>query len=628
MILTLSVLALVFLLLAFSHWSSDLILIGAVLLLLLGGVITTGDALDGLAKPDLVAVALLYIVGAGMADTGAMAMLAERMLGKPRSSHDAVIRLMIPVAICSAFMNNTPLVAMMIPVVADWAKKYGVPVSKLMMPLSFAAILGGVCTKIGTSTNLVVSGLMQDYVTYIKKLPDPHPHVGLLEPTLGFLDVTWVGVPVALAGILFLSLFNRWLLPDRRPVIDMSDAKEYTVDMLVPDDSPLINKTIEEAGLRHLPGVFLAEISRDERVIPAVSPQEVLRANDRLSFVGIVDSVVDLRKIRGLAPATNQVNKIETPTRDRLLVEAVVSNTSPLVGQTIRDGKFRSRYNAVVIAVARNGERVIKKIGDIELQPGDTLLIEAHPSFVEEQRRSRDFFLVSGIPDSNPPEHSRSWIALLIMGALIVIMIVEQFKGEISASLGLTTTLENGKVVPYVLPIPAFVTLVLLAAGTMIATRCTTVTQARRSIDWETILAIAASFALGKALDKSGAAQALGEWMKTVSVGNDWFALAVVYFVTLIVTELITNNAAAALMFPLAMQTALATGMNPMPFVIVVMIGASCGFATPIGYQTNLMVYGPGGYKFSDYLRVGIPLDLLVGLVTLIITPLVYPLRG
>ena len=614
MVLTLSVLTLVFLLLAFSHWSSDLILIGAVLLLLLGGVIDTKDALDGLSKPDLVAVALLYIVGAGMADTGAMAMLAERMLGKPKNSQDAVIRLMLPVAFCSAMMNNTPLVAMMIPVVADWAKKYNIPVSKLMMPLSFAAILGGVCTKIGTSTNLVVSGLMQDYVT---KLPADHAHVGQLEPTLGFLDVTWVGVPVALAGILFLSLFNRWLLPDRRPVIDMGDAKEYTVDMLVPGDSPLINKTIEEAGLRHLPGVFLAEIARDERVIPAVSPQEVLRANDRLSFVGIVDSVVDLRKIRGLAPATNQVEKIVTPTRDRLLVEAVVSNTSPLVGQTIRDGKFRSRYNAVVIAVARNGERIVKKIGDIELQPGDTLLIEAHPSFVEEQRRSKDFFLVSGIPDSNPPEHSRSWIALLIMGALVTLMIVEQFKGEISTSLGLAKTL----------PIPAFVTLVMLAAGLMIATRCTTVTQARRSIDWETILAIAASFALGKALDKSGAAQALGVWMNNVSVGNDWLALAVVYFVTLIVTELITNNAAAALMFPLAMKTALIGGMNPMPFVIVVMIGASCGFATPIGYQTNLMVYGPGGYKFSDYLRVGIPLDLLVGIVTVIMTPLVYPLR-
>lgn len=626
MVFTLSVLTLVFLLLAFSHWSSDLILIGAVLLLLLGGVIDTKDALDGLAKPDLVAVALLYIVGAGMADTGAMAMLAERMLGKPKNPQDAVIRLMIPVAVCSAFMNNTPLVAMMIPVVADWAKKYGVPVSKLMMPLSFAAILGGCCTKIGTSTNLVVSGLMQDYVT---KLPANHPHVATLEPSLGFLDVTWVGVPVALAGILFLSLFNRWLLPDRRPVIDMGDAKEYTVDMLVPDDSPLINKTIEEAGLRHLPGVFLAEISRDERVIPAVSPQEVLRAGDRLSFVGIVDSVVDLRKIRGLAPATNQVEKIVTPTRDRLLVEAVVSNTSPLVGQTIRDGKFRTRYNAVVIAVARNGERVVKKIGDIELQPGDTLLIEAHPSFVEEQRRSRDFFLVSGIEDSNPPEHNRSWIALTIMGLLVTLMIVEQFKGELTELLGLKVpeTIEMLNVVFKVPPFPAFVTLVMLAAGMMIATRCTTVTQARRSIDWETMLSIAASFALGKALDKSGTAQALGEWMNTISVGNDWLALAVVYFVTLIVTELVTNNAAAAIMFPLAMNTAWAGEMNPMPFVIVVMIGASCGFATPIGYQTNLMVYGPGGYKFSDYLRVGIPLDILVGIVTVIMTPLVYPLR-
>ncbi len=290
------------------------------------------------------------------------------------------------------------------------------------------------------------------------------------------------------------------------------DAREYTVDMLVASDSPLVGKTIEEAGLRHLPGVFLAEISRDELVIPAVSPQERLRANDRLSFVGIVDSVVDLRKIRGLMAATDQTSKINTPSRDRTLIEAVVSNTSPLIGRTIRDGKFRTRYNAVVIAVARNGERINKKIGDIELQPGDTLLIEAHPSFVEEQRRSRDFFLVSSIENSSPPEYSRSWVACLIMLLLVVCMIAEQFKLPLGQAIGLADGL----------PLPPFVVLVFIAAGLMLLTGCTTITQARRSIDWETILAIAASFALGKALDSSGAAQELGNWMTNMSLGNPW----------------------------------------------------------------------------------------------------------
>ncbi|MGC4004985.1 MAG: SLC13 family permease [Pirellulales bacterium] len=616
MAVTLGILACVFLLLAFSHLPSDFILIGAVLALLLCGVLTVPQALDGLAKPDLIAVAILYIVGAGMQDTGAMGMLAERMLGKPKTPEGAVVRLMLPVAAISAFMNNTPLVAMMIPVVVDWSKQYRIPVSKLMMPLSFAAILGGVCSKIGTSTNLVVGSMVHDYAVSLKP---GDAHFGAFENnSLGFLDITWSGVPCAVVGILFLALTSRWLLPNRKPVINMdADSRQYSVEMQVEAGSPLVGKTIEEAGLRHLPGVFLSELSRDEMVLPAVSPLERLRAGDRLAFVGIVDSVVDLRKIRGLVPATDQTTKIDVPVRDRSMVECVVSNTSPLVGRTIRDGKFRTRYNAVVLAVARNGERINKKIGDIELEAGDTLLIEGHASFVDEQRHNRDFFLVSRLENSNPPEHKRAWIAMTIMGLLVVAMTVEQFKAELGDRLGLSGPL----------PMPAFVTLTLLAATAMLAFRCTSITQARRSIDWETILAIAASFAIGKALDTSGAAQYLGEWMKELSVGSPILTLAIVYFVTLIVTELITNNAAAALMFPLAMKTAVAAGLNPMPFVVVIMIAASCGFATPIGYQTNLMVYGPGGYKFSDYLRVGIPLDILVGIVAVLVTPLAWPLK-
>jgi len=628
--LTLGVLSFVFGMLAFSRLSSDLILIGAVLILLVAGVIDSKESLNGLANENLIAVALLYVVGAGMADTGGMTLLAEKMLGRPKTPETAVIRLMLPVAAASALMNNTPVVAMMIPVTVDWAKQNRIPVSKLMMPLSFAAILGGVCTLIGTSTNLVVGGLVQEAHDKQVQLVNAGKLAAVTLPDgLGFLDITWVGVPVSIAGIAFLALTSRWLLPNRKPPIsNTDDAREYTVDMVVTADSPLIGKTIEEAGLRHLPGVFLAEIQREELVIPAVGPQERLRALDRLVFVGIVDSVVDLRKIRGLAPATDQVKKIATPSLDRCLIEAVVSNTSPLVGVTIRDGKFRTRYNAVVIAVARNGEKINKKIGDIELQPGDTLLLEAHPSFAAEQRKSRDFFLVSRIEDSTPVAHERAWVAIAILGALVAAMILESSWEQLvpliqSAlpSLAESVSLASWKA-------PSLLTVVLLAAAAMLITRCTTITQARRSIDWEVILAIAASFALGKALVNSGAAKLLGNLMNDLSGGHDWLTLATVYFVTLIVTELITNNAAAALMFPLAIKTAEAAGMQPMPFIIVVMVAASCGFATPIGYQTNLMVYGPGGYKFSDYLRVGIPLDILVGIVTVVVMPWAWPLRS
>jgi di/tricarboxylate transporter len=416
---------------------------------------------------------------------------------------------------------------------------------------------------------------------------------------LAMFDISWVGVPAALIGAAFIILTSRWLLPDRRPALSMhDDAREYTVEMEVADDSPLVGKTIEDAGLRHLPGVYLAEIDRDGNAMPAVSPQEVLRGGDRLLFVGIVESVVDLQRIRGLTPATDQVTKLEAPRPQRCLIEAVVSNSCPLVGKTIRDGRFRNVYNAVVVAVARNGERLHMKIGDVVLHAGDTLLVEAHPSFADQQRNSRDFFLVSRLEDSAPRRHDRAWLAMLILFGMIVV-----------ATLEWMPFLQAG----------------LVAAALMLITRSVTFESARRSIDWEVLLAIAASLAIGRALESSGAAQAVSAEMIQWAGGQPWLTLAILYLVTLLATELVTNNAAAALMFPFAISTAASLGANYMPFVIVVMMASSAGFATPIGYQTNLMVYGPGGYKFSDYVRIGVPLDILVGIVTVALAPLVWP---
>jgi di/tricarboxylate transporter len=251
-----------------------------------------------------------------------------------------------------------------------------------------------------------------------------------------------------------------------------------------------------------------------------------------------------------------------------------------------------------VIAVARNGERINKKIGDIILEPGDTLLLESDPSFADRQRNSRDFFLVSRLENSAPPQHEKAILAILILIGLVV---------------ALTTN------VPTALA-------ALGAAAAMLLTRCTSIAAARRAIDWETLLAIAASFALGKALEVSGAAGAIGGSVIELAADNAWVALGIVYAVTLIVTELVTNNAAAALMFPLALSTADKLGANYYPFIIVIMMAASAGFATPIGYQTNLMVYGPGGYRFSDYLKIGVPLDILVGIVTVALVPFFFAL--
>jgi len=607
---TLAVVGLIFGLLIWTRIAPDVVLIGGVALLMLRGILEPREALAGMANEGMATVGVLYIVGAGVRQTGGVDFIAQRLFGRPKSTTGAISRLMFPTAALSAFMNNTPLVAMLIPAVGDWAKQHRVPVSKLMIPLSYAAILGGTCTLIGTSTNLVVDGQVKaeakrQIAESVKKgLSEIEARKQFEDTTqlpaegLGMFDITWVGLPSALVGCGFVVLLARWLLPDRRPAISqLDDPRSYTIEMLVEPDSPLIGKTIEQAGLRHLPGVFLAEVDRDGFVLPAVSPDERLRSNDRLVFVGVVESVVDLQKIRGLVPATDQVFKLTAPRATRCLIEAVVSSSCPLVGKTIRDGRFRSNYNAAVIAVARDGERIQKKIGDIVLRPGDTLLLEAHPSFADQQRNSRDFYLVSRLEDSQPPRHDRAFIAMAILLAMVLAVSLTQI-GMFKASM--------------------------LAAGMMLITRCCTITMARRSVDWEVLLAIAASFAIGDALEKTKAADMIAGGLIDLTLDSPWATLAVVYFVTLVVTELITNNAAAALMFPMAIATAKSLDVSYMPFVIVVMMAASAGFATPIGYQTNLMVYGPGGYRFSDYVKIGVPLDILIGVITVALAPWVW----
>jgi di/tricarboxylate transporter len=366
----------------------------------------------------------------------------------------------------------------------------------------------------------------------------------------------------------------------------------------VEPDSPLVGKTITEAGLRQLPGLYLIEIERDGGVIPAVPPEERLQDNDLLLFAGIVESIVDLQKIRGLAPATDQVLKIDSPRDERRLIEAVVSNTCPLVDKSIRNGRFRDVYNAAIVGVARNGQRIKEKIGDIVLRAGDTLLLVTRPSFVEQQRNSRDFFLVSLVANTEPMRYEKALTATLILAGMVLL-----------AASGLLSMLQAA----------------MLAAGMMIMTRCTRARTARRAVDWQVIVVIAASFGIGNALQSTGAAQAIAESLILVTGDTPVIALASVYLVTALFTALATNNVAAVVMFPIALAAADALGVNFMPFAITIMMAASASFATPIGYQTNLMVYGVGGYRFNDYLRIGIPLTVVVGVLTVLLAPLRWP---
>ncbi|MBK7972835.1 MAG: SLC13 family permease [Deltaproteobacteria bacterium] len=558
----------------------DVTLLGGVVLLLSMGILTSKEAFAGFANEGMLTVGVLFVVAAAMRETGALDFFVRRILGRPRSVIGAQLRLMVPAAGISAFINNTPLVAAMVPIVSDWSKRIGVSASRLMMPLSWATILGGTCSLIGTSTNLVVVGLVQ------KK--DPSIHIPLFE-------IAWVGIPVAIVGIAYTVLLSKRLLPDRTGSLEaLRDPREYTVAMRVEAGSPVVGMTIEEAGLRHLPGLFLVDVERDGDLLPAVGPEVRLKADDQLTFAGVVESVVDLRKIRGLVPATEQVAKLTDPRPERRLVEAVVASQSPLVGKTPKEIEFRTVYNAAIIAVHRRGERVRGKIGTIELKAGDTLLLDTHPNFLRTRRNDAAFALVAAVEGSAAPRHERAWLA----GGVVLAMIVANAAGWISLLLA-----------------------GLLAAGALLLTRCLTADEAREAVDLRVLVAIAASFGVGAAIEQSGLAKVLGaEIVRLAEPLGTVGILAAVYLATTVLTELVTNNSAAALMFPIAMATAEAAHAPSLkPFYYVVMMAASASFSTPIGYATNLMVLSPGGYRFGDFLRFGVPLQLLLAGVTVVV---------
>jgi di/tricarboxylate transporter len=582
--------------LATGKVAADVALVGAVVLMVLidlavpgANILSTKDALGGMANEGMITVAIMYVVVCGLRETGGIAWIGRRLLGHPRTLLGAQLRLTGQSMLLSAFMNNTPLVAMFIPVVQDWCKRLGISASKMMIPLSFATVLGGTCTIIGTSTNLIVSGL---WSSHFKDRP------------IGFFDIAWVGVPSAILGGLVLIVMTRWFLPDRKPVLNIGgDARSYTVEMEVDPAAGLVGQTIAQAGLRNLPSLYLAEIDRAGVFLPAVGPDEKLMAGDRLVFVGVVDSVVELQKIRGLRPATNQVVKLDAPRPQRSLVEAVVSRTNPLIGKTVKEGRFRSVFNAVVIAVARDGHRITdKKIGDIELQAGDTLLLEAHRSFQEQYKNSREWLLLSAVQDSTPMRHERAIMAVAILIGMVLLAVFGERWGV------------------------SMIHAAALAAGLMLMTRCCSGSQARSSVDWQVLIAIAGGFGLGKAMETSGAAGVIAERLIALAQGNAWVTLGMVYLVTMLLSEILTNNAAAMLVFPIAIGAAEKVGADPLPFAINIMMAASACFMTPIGYQTHMMVMGPGGYRFADFTRVGFPLNFAVMAVTVGLTPLIWPL--
>ncbi len=574
--------------LASNRLGADMVMLGALAVLLVTGVIAPADAFSGFANEGLLTVAFLYVVVAGLRQSGVVARVATRLLGRADSVFEAQLRVVGPVTALSAFVNNTPLVAVYLPLVSSLARRSGVAPSQLFLPLSYAAILGGVCTLIGTSTNVVVNGLILDYNRAGAGPP--------LTP-FGMFTLSPVGVPVAVAGLAYILLAGRRFLPARAASHTREDERRnYMVALRADPGAAVVGLGLEAAGLRHLSGLFLAHIERQHDVLHAVGPDEIVRANDVLVFVGVRASVVELHQIPGLVPVA--WDPAAGARHDHRLIEAVISPSSPMLGQTIRDGGFRTMYGGVIVAVHRHGERLAGKIGDIRLRAGDAVLIEAPPGFNARHEHSTAFHLVSGPDGPLLPRHHRVWLAAGIFAAFVLL-----------SAAGWMATL----------------TAAMLAAGAMLVLGCTDLTVARQTVDWPVLVVIAAGIGVGKAVELSGLAAVVSAGVIGLTAGGGpvWL-LAGVYGLTWALTSVLSNTAAAVLVFPVALRAAQASGVAFEPLAMAIAIAASCEFTTPIGYQTNLMVQGPGGYRLGDYLRFGGPLTLICGLVTVTLLAAFY----
>ena len=562
------------------------VLVSTVVLLLFG-IIDSGQAFSGFSNEAPIVIASLLVLARAVELSGLLDPIVSAVFGAVSGTRALLTRLVLPMGGASAFLNNTTLVAMTVPAVLEVTRRRGMAPSRFLIPVSYAAVLGGVITTIGTSTNLTVSGLLTEH--------------GL--PALTLFEITPVGLPAALAGLLVLIVLGPSLLPDRREeraTPTEQGGREFTVSMSVATGGPLDGVTVEAGGLRHLQGVFLVEVERDGQVIAPVGPAELLRGGDRLTFVGRVDEVVDLQRLRGLVSA-ERTQLEQLGGGGHSFFEVVVGESSELVGRTLREAGFRARYNAAVLAIHRQGQRVEAKLGDVRLGFGDTLLVLADADFRRRWRESREFLVIaplSGVPPTRSPKALR--VAAIAVGFVIL------------TAFSVVSLLQAALLVPLLL----------------VATRSLTIAEARRSIDVNLIVLVAASFGLGAAVETSG----LGDNIASLLLGalapfGAAAALAAVYVATVALTELISNNAAAVLLYPVAVGTAVGLGVDPRPFIITVLFGASLAFLTPIGYQTNMMVYGLGGYRFLDFTRLGVPVTLVVGLTVVLLVPIFFPLR-
>ena len=576
------VVVLVFVLQICTKLPSDFVFLGGMGLLLVSGVIPANAVLGSFSSSTVVLIGALFVVVCGLVHTGFLQWVVRYCLGSPKSYNKAIVRLMLPVAALSSFLNNTAVVALFTGVVRLWVKKLGIAPSKLLIPLSYASGMGGICTLIGTPPNLLISGF------YTKETGIA---LSLFTPTL-------VGLFCLIVGVLSIIALSRFLPVRQSPEDALQGTGEYTIELMVPTMSPLVGKTVKEAGLDNVDGGHLIEIIRmDCEVITAVEDDEFIFGGDRLIFSGDVEKILALREKHQLVNATHHIFSLDEVDLNRKLRMVTVGYKSSFIGSCMCNTSFEEDNNLVLVAIAREGGVVKGSPREVEMKAGDTLLLDCSQHFKVDSYSKYNLLEMDSTSLYKPDV--RTLYSSLIMIAMVAV-----------SSLGYLTLLQAA----------------FIAAFAMIACRFCTIEQARESIDWRLLMIFAGSISLGTAIQDTGIAEWISHGILVLCDGSALVALAGICLIGTFITEFTSNTATAAIFFPIAYQTAVNMNVNPLTFCVALMVAVSSSFATPIGSPTHMIVYGPGGYRFSDFARIGIPMNFIIWMANLFITLLLFPL--
>lgn len=564
-----------------TRFPGDVIGMGIIFTLLVIGALPTEEALSCFSSTSVVLVGVLFVLAAALVHSGVIQWITKNLLRTPRSLSDALVRTMVPAAGLSAFISSAPVVALMLGAVKTWARKRDINPSKLLMPLSYAATLGGVCTLIGTTPNLVVSDL---YTTYTGK-------------TLGIACTTIPGLFCLAVGVITIIALQKFLPVRKSPEEAFETSADYTVELVVPADCDHIGMSVDEAGLRDVEGGSLIEIVRfDSEIISPVPDDEFILGNDHLVYSGDINSILQLRQTHGLVNANHLVfSTKEENSRRRKLQMATIDFASPLIGKSMSEMSFEDRQNVVLVAVAREGERISDIPRNIKLRPGDTLLLEGDKLLPENFHGSLNFFDSIVLPQ----ESSKTLLASMILIGMVLLAVLQ------------------------IMPL---LNSCLVAIMAMLLIRCLSIEQLQNAINWKLLMVFAGSVCLGKAMTYTGVSQALSDLINLSTGTNPLLSLFILCMLGTLVTEFISSVSAAAIFAPIGICLAQSLGVNPVTFCVAIMISVSSSFATPIGSETNTFIYGPGGYRFTDYLRVGLPMNIIILIANIFITTLVYPL--